>query len=166
MPGEEAHSFINDLQRRFASHLYGRRLYEVMLAWETIDPAGLPPHMADFAQTWRAADKVVYSTTLTSASSARTRIERDFDPAAVRRMKAKASGDLLVGGPELASHALQAGLVDECHLFLAPVVVGEGKPAFRRDLRLELQLAEERRFRDGMVYLRYVNRSTEGRGSP
>ena len=154
-PDEEVHAFVNDLERPVGTHLYGRRLYEVMLAWETIDPADQPPYIRDFAEIWRAADKIVYSNTLEAASSARTRIERDFDPDAVRQLKASAASDLMVGGPELAAHAFKAGLVDECHLFLAPIVVGGGKPAFADGVRLKLELVDERRFAKGMVYLRY-----------
>jgi dihydrofolate reductase len=154
-PDEEVHTFVNDLQRPVGTYLYGRRLYEVMLAWETIDPAGQPPFIREFAEIWRGADKIVYSKTLETVSSARTRIERAFDPEAVRRLKGSAAGDLTVGGPELAAHAFKAGLVDECHLFLAPVVVGGGKQSLPDGFRVRLELLDERRFGNGTVYLRY-----------
>lgn len=154
-PDEEVHAFVNDLARPVGTHLYGRRLYEVMIAWETLDLADEPPPIQDFARIWRAADKVVYSKSLQEVSSARTRIEREFDPEAVRKMKASASSDLAVGGPDLAAQAFRAGLVDECHLFLAPIVVGGGKQALPDGVRLPLELLDERRFGNGMVFLRY-----------
>jgi dihydrofolate reductase len=158
-PDEEVHAFVNDLERPVGTYLYGRRMYEVMAAWETLDLADQPPAMRDFAELWRAADKIVYSTTLAAVASARTRIERGFDPEAVRRMKAGAGRDLSVGGPGLAAHALRAGLVDECHLFLAPVVVGGGTAAFPDRVRLGLDVLDERRFGSGMVHLRYRTRA-------
>ena len=154
-PDEEVHTFVNDLERPVGTYLYGRRLYEVMLAWETMDLADQPPFIQDFADIWRAADKIVYSKTLETVASSRTRIERDFDPEAVRRMKATARRDLTVGGAELAAHAFKAGLVDECHLFLAPIGVGGGTQSLPDDVRLELELLDERRFGNGMVHLRY-----------
>jgi dihydrofolate reductase len=154
-PDEEVHTFVNDLQRPVGTYLLGRGLYEVLLYWETIVLADQPPFIQDFAEIWKAADKIVYSKTLNAASSARTRVERDFDPEAVRRMKAAAGRDLTVGGPDLAAHAFNAGLVDECHLFLAPVAVGGGKQSLPNNLRLKLELLDERRFGNGMVYLRY-----------
>jgi dihydrofolate reductase len=154
-PGEEVHGFVNDLERPVGMHLLGRRMYEAMVAWETIDLAGQPPSIQDFAEIWRAADKVVYSKTLETVSSVRTRIEREFDPEAVRQLKATAGRDLTVGGPDLAAHALRAGLVDELHLFLAPIVVGGGRQSLPDDVRLELELLDERRFANGTVYLRY-----------
>jgi dihydrofolate reductase len=154
-PDDEVHTFVNDLERQVGTHLYGRRLYEVMIAWETMDVSGAPHHIQDFAQIWRAADKIVYSRTLEEASSARTRIERDFDPEAIERMKASASSDLIVGGPGLAAAAFEAGLVDECHLFLAPMVVGGGRQTLPDKVRLQLELLDERRFGKGMVFLRY-----------
>jgi dihydrofolate reductase len=155
-PGEEVHAFINDLERPVGTYLYGRRMYETMAGWET-DPtlAAQSELMRDFAQIWRAADKVVYSKTLEKAPTGRTRIERRFDPEAVRRMKASARSDLTVGGPELAAHAFTAGLVDECHLFIAPIVVAGGKPSLPAEVRLELELLNERRFGSGMVHLHY-----------
>jgi dihydrofolate reductase len=155
-PDEEVHSFVNDLERAVGTHLYGRRLYETMVYWETAHTAeGQPPVILDYAEIWQAADKVVYSRTLAEASSARTRIERDFDPEAVRELKAAADRDLTVGGAELAGQALAAGLVDELQLVLAPVVVGGGKSALPDGVRLPLELIEERRFGSGMVFLRY-----------
>jgi dihydrofolate reductase len=152
-PDEEVHAFVNDLERPVGTFLLGRRMYEVLVAWETIDDPA--PAMRDFAQIWRAADKVVYSRTLESASSARTRIEREFDPEAVRRMKAE--GELSIGGPELAAHAIRARLVDELRLFLAPVVVGGGTPALPDGVRWPLELVDQRRFGNGVVYARYRN---------
>lgn len=155
MPDEEVHSFVNDLERPVGTYLYGRRLYEVMVAWETLDVADEPEVMRDYAQLWQAAEKVVYSTTLEAVSSARTRIERQFDPGAIRRMKATAERDLSVGGPTLAAHALRAGLVDEVCLFVSPVVVGGGTPFMPNGVRLQLELLDERRFGNGVVFLRY-----------
>jgi dihydrofolate reductase len=155
-PDEEVHSFVNDLERPIGTYLYGRRIYEVMAYWETaLSVPDQPPVVEDFAELWQAADKIVYSKTLETTSSARTRIERDFDPDAVRQMKAAAGRDLSVGGPELAAQALRAGLVDEYHLFLAPIVVGGGKQALPDDVRLKLELLDERRFRNGVVHLHY-----------
>jgi dihydrofolate reductase len=158
-PDEEVHTFVNDLQRPVGTYLYGRRMYEVMVAWETADTfADQRPVMQDFAAIWQAADKVVYSRTLETVSSARTRIQRDFDPEAVRQLKATAGGDLTVGGPDLAAQAFKAGLVDECHLFLAPMVVGGGNRSLPDKVRLKLELLDERRFGNGMVHLRYRTR--------
>jgi dihydrofolate reductase len=153
MPDEQVHAFVNDLERPVGTHLYGRRMYEVMVAWETMDDD--EPAMRDYAEIWRAADKVVYSTSLDVAPSRRTRIEREFDPDAVRQMKDAAAADLSVGGPALAAQAIAAGLVDECQLFLSPIVVGGGKRALPEDLHWELELLDERRFDNGVVYLRY-----------
>ena len=149
------HAFVNDLVRKVGAYLYGRRMYEVMRYWETHALADRPSVEQDFAQIWRAADKVVYSRTLETVSSARTRIERDFDPEAVRRMKTQAERDIGVGGPDLAAQAFKAGLVDECHLFVTPVVVGGGKRSLPRNVRLELELLDERRFEGGVVHLHY-----------
>jgi dihydrofolate reductase len=155
-PDEVVHQFVNDLQRPASTYLYGRRMYETMAYWETAHTlADQSPVALDYARLWQAADKVVYSRTLETVSSARTRIERAFDPEAVRRMKASASGDIGVGGPELAAQAFRAGLVDECHLFLTPIVVGTGKRSLPADLRIRLELLDERRFVSGVVYLRY-----------
>jgi dihydrofolate reductase len=156
VPDEEVHAYVNDLERSIGTYLYGRRMYEVMTGWET-DPtlAEQSPVMREFAELWQAADKVVYSKTLGAASTARTRIERDFDPDAVRQMKASAVRDITVGGPGLAAHAFRAGLVDECHLFVTPIVVGGGKRSLPDHVRLELELLDERRFGNGMVHLNY-----------
>jgi dihydrofolate reductase len=155
-PDDEVHRFINDLERPVGTYLYGRRTYEVMVAWETVPAAAdSPPVTRDFSEIWRAADKVVYSRTLGGVSSARTRIARDFDPDVVRQMKSVQKRDLTVGGPALASRAIQAGLVDEYHLFVAPVVVGGGTRSLPEGVRLELELLAERRFRNGMLYLHY-----------
>jgi dihydrofolate reductase len=155
-PDEEVHSFINDTMREIGTHLYGRRMYEVLVAWETMELEGEPDHIRDFATMWRAADKIVYSQTLSSPSSARTRVERDFDLVTVRRLKASAQSDLLIAGPELASFALDAGLVDEYHAYLSPVALGGGKSALPARVRLDLELVDERRFGDGTVFLRYL----------
>jgi dihydrofolate reductase len=152
------HRFVNDLERPVGTYLYGRRLYDVMVYWETAG-AGQPPYVHDFAEIWRAADKIVYSRTLETVSSARTRIEREFDPQAVRQLKASAERDLAVGGAELAAQAIEAGLVDEFHLFLAPVVVGGGKQFLPDDVRVQLELLDERRFGNGMIHLRYLTRT-------
>ena len=157
-PDEEVHSFVNDLERPVGTYLYGRRMYEVMVAWETFDLADQPRFIRDFAEMWRVAEKIVYSKTLETAASAKTRIERDFDPDAVRQMKEAAKRDLAVGGPDLAAHAFRAGLVDECHLVVAPIVVGAGKPAYPPDVRITLELLDERRFGNGMVHLCYRTR--------
>jgi dihydrofolate reductase len=158
-PDEEVHTFLNGLERPIGTYLYGRRLYQVMVAWETLTLADQPPFIQDFARIWRVADKIVYSGTLETASSARTRIERDFEPEAVRQMKATAGRDISVGGPDLAVQAIKAGLVDECHLFLAPVLVGGGKQSLPNDVRLELELLDERRFGGGIVHLHYRTRT-------
>jgi dihydrofolate reductase len=154
-PDEEVHSFVNDLERPVGTYLYGRRMYEVMVAWETMDRADQPPAIEDFTEIWQAADKIVYSKTLGTVSSARTRIEHDFDPEAVRRLKASVAPDITVGGPELAAQAIRAGLVDEFQLFVTPVVVGGGKKALPDDVHLKLELLDERRFGRGVVHLRY-----------
>lgn len=155
-PDEEVHALANDLTRPLGTHLYGRRMYETMAVWETDDALAAQSEVtSDFARIWRAADKVVYSKTLEAAVTSRTRIERDFDPESVRRLKATSKGDLSVGGPGLAAHAFEAGLVDECQLFLVPIVVGGGKRALPDDLRLRLELLAERRFGNGTVLLRY-----------
>jgi dihydrofolate reductase len=159
-PDEEVHAFVNDLERPVGTYLYGRRMYEVMVYWETADTgADQPPVMRDFAQIWQAADKIVYSKTLTTVSSAKTRIERDFDPETILQMKAGAGRDITVGGPDLAAQAIKAGLVDECHLFVAPVVVGGGTQSLPDNVRVRLELLDERRFGNGMVHLHYRTRT-------
>jgi dihydrofolate reductase len=155
-PDEEVHSFVNDLERSVGTYLYGRRMYETMVYWETAHTLpDQPPFIQDFAEIWQAADKIVYSPTLEAVASAKTRIERDFDPEAVRRMKASAERDITVGGPELAARAIKAGLVDEWQLFVAPIVIGGGKQSLPNDVRMKLELLDERRWGNGMVYLHY-----------
>lgn len=155
-PDDEVHAFINDLERSVGTYLYGRRMYEAMLYWETAHTlADQPAVVREFTELWQAADKIVYTKTLDAAASARTRIERDFDADVVRRLKASAGADMTVGGAGLAAQALQAGLVDELHLFLMPVIVGGGKRALPDHVRLDLELREERRFASGVVHLRY-----------
>jgi dihydrofolate reductase len=159
-PDEEVHTFVNDLERKVGTYLYGRRMYEVMRYWETTQAvADRHPVEMDYARIWRAADKIVYSKTLETVSSARTRIERDFDPEVVRQMKGQAERDFSVGGPDLAARALEAGLVDELHLFVSPIVVGGGKRSLPANVRLDLELLDERRFEGGVVYLRYRTRT-------
>lgn len=159
-PDEEVHAFVNDLERPVGTYLYGRRMYEVMVYWETAHTlADQPPLIRDFTEIWQAADKIVYSTTLEAVSSAKTRIERGFDPEAVRRMKASAGRDISVGGPGLAAQAIRAGLVDECHLFVAPIVVGGGTRSLPDGARLQLDLLDERRFANGTVHLHYRTRT-------
>jgi dihydrofolate reductase len=156
VPDEEVHTFVNDLERPIGTYLYGRRMYEVMVGWETAHTgADQPALIQDFAAIWQAADKIVYSTTLETVSSARTRIERDFDPEAVRQMKVSATRDITVGGPDLAAQAIKAGLVDECHLFVVPIVVGAGTQSLPNNVRLQLELLDERRFGNGVVHLHY-----------
>jgi dihydrofolate reductase len=150
-PDAEVHAFVNDLERGVGTMLLGRRMYEVLAVWETMDEP--EPEMRDFAEIWRAADKVVYSRTLETVATARTRIEREFDPEAVRAMKVE--GDVSIGGPELAGHALRAGLVDELQLLISPILVGGGTAALPDGVRRELELVEERRFGNGVVFLRY-----------
>jgi dihydrofolate reductase len=155
VPDAEEHQFINDLQRDIGLHLYGRRMYEVLVVWETMELDGEPDVIADYARIWRAADKIVYSTSLTEVSSQHTRLERAFDPEAVRRLKAGDGPDVLIGGPTLAAEAFRASLVDEVHLFVAPVIVGGGLRALPADVRLELELTATRRFGNGVVYHGY-----------
>jgi dihydrofolate reductase len=155
-PDEEVHRFANDLERPVGTYLYGRRMYEVMAVWD--DPAMLaaaPAYIREFGELWRAADKIVYSATLVDVHTGSTRIERGFDPDAVRRLKEAAEDDISVGGPHLAGQALRAGLVDELGLLAVPAVVGGGTPWLPPDVRLRLDLLEERRFASGVVYLRY-----------
>jgi dihydrofolate reductase len=155
-PDEEVHAFINDLQRPIGTYLYGRRMYETMAGWETNPTlADQSRVMRDFAELWQAADKVVYSKTLESEWTARTRIDRDFDAAAIRQMKASAVRDITIGGSELAAHAFKAGLVDECELFITPIVAEGGKRSLPDNVRVKLELLDERRFGNGMVYLHY-----------
>ncbi len=155
-PDEEVHSYVNDLERPIGTYLYGRRMYETMRFWETQGSGADDGAVSqDFAQLWRAADKVVYSRTLQTAETARTRIEHDFEPSDIRRLKESSEQDVSIGGPTLAGAAFRAGLVDECHLFLHPVIVGGGKSAFPADVRVQLSFIDERRFRSGVVHLHY-----------
>jgi dihydrofolate reductase len=159
-PDEEVHAFVNELERPIGTYLYGRRMYETMVSWE--DPPDLNLQLAaeqDFAELWQRAEKIVYSRTLNAVASARTRIEREFDPEAVRQLKAAAARDLTVGGPALGAQAIEAGLVDEYQLFLLPIAVGGGKRFLPDDVRVNLELLDERRFRSGTVYLHYRTRS-------
>jgi dihydrofolate reductase len=159
-PDEEVHAFVNDLERPIGTYLYGRRMYEVMRYWETAYTlTDQPTFMHDFAEIWQAADKVVYSKTLETVSTTRTRLEREFDPEAVRQMKASAGRDISVSGPDLAAQAFRAALVDECYLIVTPIVVGGGKRSLPNDVRLKLELLDERRFDNGMVYLHYRTRT-------
>jgi dihydrofolate reductase len=156
MPDEEVHAFVNDLERPIGTYLFGRRMYAVMNYWETAHTlADQSAVEQDFAKIWQSADKIVYSKTLATVASARTRIERNFDPEAIRQLKLAAARDISVGGPDLAAQAIKAGLVDEIQLLVSPVVVGGGKPALPSLGPLRLELLDERRFGNGVVYLRY-----------
>jgi dihydrofolate reductase len=155
-PDEALHSFVNDLERPVGTYLYGRRMYQTMLSWETAHTVpGQPPSAREFTGIWQAAEKIVFSTTLASVSSARTRIERTFDPGVVRHLKSATEHDMTVSGADLAGQAMKAGLVDELALFLVPVVVGGGKRALPDGVRVELELLDTQRFASGAVYLRY-----------
>ena len=155
-PSEEEHAFINDLERPIGTYLYGRRMYEVMLYWETADTVQDRPAVErDFTRIWQAADKIVFSRSLDAAPTEKTRIERRFDPDAIRDIKADADRDISVGGADLAGQAIRAGLVDELHLFLHPIVIGGGTAALPGDVRIPLELIDERRFDGGVVHLRY-----------
>lgn len=163
-PGDELFGFVTNIVRATRTHLYGRRMYETMMVWET-DPslAAASPLMRGFAEIWQAANKIVYSKTLQTTSTRRTQLEQTFDPEAIRQLKATSEHDILIGGPELAAHAFRAGLIDECHLFLIPIIVGGGKSTLPDNVRTELELLAERRFRNGTVYLRY--RTRQGRAT-
>src|SRR3954463_6606427 len=165
-PDEDVHAFVNDLERTIGTYLFGRRMYETMAFWENpTNVAGAPAYVREFADVWHATDKVVYSKTLPAVTTARTRLEREFDPEAVRTLKATADRDLGMGGAELAAQAIAAGLVDEYHLFLVPVLVGGGKRSLPDDsVRANLELLAERRFRAGTVYLRYATRPAPADG--
>jgi dihydrofolate reductase len=159
-PDEEVHAFVNDLERPIGTYLYGRRMYDVMKYWETAPTVADQPSVeADFAQIWQTADKIVYSTTLDAVTTSRTRIESVFDPEAVRRLKASADRDISVGGPHLAAQAIKAGLVDECHLFLTPILVGAGTRSLPDDVRVPLDLLAEHRFGNGVVHVHYRTHS-------
>jgi dihydrofolate reductase len=158
-PDEEVHAFVNDLERPIGTYLYGRRMYETMVYWETVSTSGDQPAVGrDFTEIWRAAEKIVFSRTLQTPSSARTRVEPDFDPGAIRHLKESSARDITIGGAELAGEAMAAGLVDECHLYLGPILVGGGKRALPDGVRVQLELLDEHRFRSGVVYLRYAVR--------
>jgi dihydrofolate reductase len=157
-PGEELHAFINELERPIGTYLYGRRMYETMVYWEDPENSAGDAVTKDYGEIWRAAEKIVYSRTLDEVSSARTRLEREFDPEAVSRLKAESQGDISVGGPALGAEAMRAGLVDELHLFLHPIVVGAGNPALPSGVRVELELIGERRFDNGVVHLHHRTR--------
>jgi dihydrofolate reductase len=160
VPDEEVHAFINDLERPIGTYLYGRKMYETMAGWET--PDTIPdrtPALLEFSRIWQAADKIVYSRTLQTVSTAKTRLERKFDPEAVRKLKAEATRDVAVGGPVLAAHAIRAGLVDEYHVFVAPIIVGRGNPYLPGRIRVNLKLLDERGFDNGMVHVRYRAKS-------
>lgn len=155
-PDEEVHAFVNDLERPIGTHLYGRRMFETMKAWETDEIlAGQPQVMRDYAEIWRAADKIVYSRSLEGVDTSRTQLERTFDPEAIRTLKETEEHDITIGGPELAAQAIEAGVVDEIHLLLVPVAVGDGKPALPIQSRMALQLLSQRSFVNGTVHLRY-----------
>ena len=160
VPDEQVHAFINELERPIGTYLYGRKMYETMAGWET--PDAIPdrtPAMLEFARIWQAADKIVYSRTLQTVCTAKTRLERKFDPEAIRELKADATRDVAVGGPVLAAHAIRAGLVDEYHVFVAPIIVGGGNPYLPGKVRVKLELIDERGFDNGMVHVRYRAKS-------
>ena len=155
-PDDEQFAFITDLIRPVGTYLYGRRLYETMAVWETEPALAAQSELrADFAHVWQGADKIVYSATLDAVSTAKTRLEPRFDPNVIREMKGTASRDLMVGGANFAAHAFNAGLIEECHLFIGPAIVGRGKPSLPSELRAELELLDERRFDNGVVYVRH-----------
>lgn len=156
-PDEDVHRFVNDLEREIGTYLYGRRMYETMAVWQTMDVSGEPPFVSDFAEIWRAADKVVYSSSLQSVTTPKTRLERTFDPNTVKRLKEHSERDISVGGAGLAGHAIAAGLVNEYQVFLAPAIVGGGTRFLPDDVRVDLTLVEQRRFRNGCMFLRYRN---------
>jgi dihydrofolate reductase len=156
IPDSEVHGFVNDLQRPIGTYLFGRRMYEVMVAWETMDDDH--PTMRDYADIWKSAEKIVFSKTLKEVSSANTRIEEQFDPHAIKALKEQSPKDISIGGPRVAAHALRAALVDEIHLFMSPVIVGAGNPALPADLRLDLELLGQRSFGNGVVHVHYATR--------
>jgi dihydrofolate reductase len=154
-PDDEVHAFVNELERPVGIYLYGRQMYETMVFWETATGADEPPVFRDYAEIWRTAEKIVYSRSLSKVSSARTRIEREFDPAAIQDLKETSDADIAIGGPDLAGQAIAAGLVDECHLLLNPILVGGGKRALPDQVHARLHLLDERRFGNGVVHLHY-----------
>ena len=163
VPDEEVFAFINDLERPIGTYIYGRKMYETMAVWETPDVIpGLTPAMLDFARIWQAADKIVYSKSVETVSTRKTRLEREFDPQMIRTLMSQLQDDVTVGGPALAAQAIRAGLVDEYHLFVVPIILGGGKPVLPGDLRVRLDLLDERRFANGTVYLRYRAQAPAG----
>lgn len=158
-PDEEVFTFVTNIIRATRTHLYGRRMYETMMLWET-DPnlAAASPLMHTFAEIWQSANKIVYSTTLAAISTRKTSLRQSFDPEAIRHLKAESDHDILIGGPELAAHAFRDGLIDEIHLYVAPIILGGGKPFFPEDIQLDLELLQELRFGNGTVFLRYRTR--------
>lgn len=163
-PEEESHTFVNEQSRSIGTYLYGRRMYEMMVFWETahLEPEA-PPFVLEYARIWQATDKVVYSTTLDKVASERTRLERSFDPEAVRKLKAESELDITVDGPHLAAQAIRAGLVDEYQLYVGPAIVGGGNRFFPDDVSIDLELLDERRFANGVMYLRYGAKHTASR---
>jgi dihydrofolate reductase len=156
VPSEEVHRFVNGLEREVGTYLYGRRMYEVMRYWETASTGnGEQSAGQEFAESWQASDKIVYSRSLQQTSTSRTRLEREFEPGAIQQLKAQGTRDIAVSGPTLAAQALRHGLVDEIHLFLSPILIGGGTPALPDNLRLPLELLDQRRFGNGVVHLHY-----------
>ena len=163
MPSDEVHAFVNDLERPIGTYLYGRRMYDVMKVWETPEAFdNPPPTMLDYAGIWQSAEKIVYSTTLTDVSTARTHIVAEFDADAIRELKVSSQRDISIGGPHLAAQAIRAGLVDEFHMFLSPVVIGGGNQSLPDNVRLELELLDQHRFPNGVVHLHYRSERADG----
>jgi dihydrofolate reductase len=154
-PDEEVFSFIEDLVRPFGTYLYGRKMYKTMAVWETMQPNDVQPYMQNFANIWKAADKIVFSKTLHTVATARTHLTSDFDPKAIERLKNESDKDILIGGPNIAGEAIRAGLVDEYIQLIRPIIIGEGNFWLPHDVRLKLKLIDEKRFESGVVYLRY-----------
>jgi dihydrofolate reductase len=165
-PDAEVHAFVNDLERPVGTYVYGRRMYEIMRVWETLDLADEGPEMADYAAVWKAADKVVFSSSLPEVTTTRTRLERTFDPEQVRALVADAPSDVAIGGPTVAAHAFAAGLVDDVHLFLNPVIIGSGTRALPEGVRTDLELVDEHRFANGVVHLHHRARREAGDDGP
>jgi len=160
-PDEEVHRFVNAQERPIGTYLYGRRMYETMVFWETaMDAPDQPAFVREYAEIWQAADKVVYSSTLQAVASARTRIERSFDPQAIRKLKATSARDISIGGPHLAAEAIRSGLVDEYRQLMVPVIVGGGNRWLPDGVRVDLELVDERRFDGGVVASRYRRRDS------
>lgn len=155
MPDEEVHAFINDLERPIGTYLYGRKMYETMVVWSTMNVENEPDCMRDYAQIWKAADKIVYSKTLKKVSSSKTFIKTNFEPQDIKRLKQSSTSDLAIGGPQIAAEAIKAGLVDEYHQFIAPVIIGSGNAWLPDNVRINLELVDQKRFPNGFIYLRY-----------